>query len=105
MSYNVVVNQRQPQYTYNVLQRRCQPRPTIICIFYGGGRGGGGIRTVTLVGHASAVRLISYTKGVGRIRLFSFSKYGSAGQGWETGLAIQKRTEQKPQYHRAQAFP
>ena len=28
--YGVVANQRQPQYTYNVIQRRCQPRPTTI---------------------------------------------------------------------------
>ena len=33
--HSVVGNQRQRQYTYNVLQRRCQPRPTIICIFIG----------------------------------------------------------------------
>ena len=38
MFYSVVVNQRQPQCTYNVLQRRCQPRSSITCIFYGGGR-------------------------------------------------------------------
>ena len=37
MFYSVVANQRQPRYTYNVLQRRCQPRPTIICIYFNGG--------------------------------------------------------------------
>ena len=36
MFYSVVANQRQPGYACNVLQRRFQPRPTIICIFYGG---------------------------------------------------------------------
>ena len=39
MFYSVVANQCQPLYTYNVLQRRCQPRPAIICIFQ---RKGGG---------------------------------------------------------------
>ena len=44
MFYSVVTNQRQPQYTFNVLQRRCQPRPTIVCIYFKRGRGGGGGR-------------------------------------------------------------
>ena len=34
MFYSVVANQCQPQYTYNVLQRRCQPRPTIVYVVY-----------------------------------------------------------------------
>ena len=38
MFYSIVANQRQPQYTYNVLQRRCQPRPTILYIYSGRGR-------------------------------------------------------------------
>ena len=46
MFYSVVANQRQPQYTYNVLQRRCQPRPTVICIL-DGGAGEGGENTAT----------------------------------------------------------
>ena len=37
MLYSAVANQRQPQYTSNVVRRRCQTRPTIISIFYGGG--------------------------------------------------------------------
>ena len=44
MFYSVVTNQRQPQYTCYILQRRCQPRSTIIRIFLrgaGGGAGGG----------------------------------------------------------------
>ena len=43
MVYSVVANLRQPQNTYNVLQRRCQPRPTIICTgcVLGGGGGDG----------------------------------------------------------------
>ena len=42
MFYSVVTDQCQPQYTYNVLQRRCQPRLTIkyiyiyIYLFFGG---------------------------------------------------------------------
>ena len=40
MFYTVVADQRQPQYTHNGLQRRCQPRPTILYIKRGGrGRG------------------------------------------------------------------
>ena len=35
----VVANQRQPQYTYNVLQRGCQPRPTTIYVHCEGGEG------------------------------------------------------------------
>ena len=39
MFYSVFANQRQPQYTYNVLQRRCQRRPTLyIAKGAGGGR-------------------------------------------------------------------
>ena len=34
--YGVMSNQRQPQYTYNGLQRRCQPRPPIIYRVCGG---------------------------------------------------------------------
>ena len=37
MIYSVVANQRQPQYTFNASQSRCQPRPTIIYISRGGG--------------------------------------------------------------------
>ena len=40
--YSAVANQRQPQYTYNVLQRRCQPRPTIKYVYFRGGGGGWG---------------------------------------------------------------
>ena len=40
MFYSVVAHQRQPQYTYNVLQRRCQPRPTIKYLVYFNGGGG-----------------------------------------------------------------
>ena len=36
MFYSVIANQRQPQYTYNVLQRRYQPRPPILYILRGG---------------------------------------------------------------------
>ena len=46
MFYGVVANQRQPHYTCNVLQRRCQPRPTIMFIYIlgaGGGDRGGGV--------------------------------------------------------------
>ena len=33
MFYSIVANQRRPQqYTYHVLQRRCQPRPTIFSL-------------------------------------------------------------------------
>ena len=39
MVYNAVANQHQPRYTYNVLQRRCQPRPVIIYIYVRGGKG------------------------------------------------------------------
>ena len=42
MFYSVVANQRQPQYTCNILQRWCQPRSTIIRIFLRGAGGGGG---------------------------------------------------------------
>ena len=34
MFNSAVANQRQPQHTHNVLQRRCQPRLTIIYIIY-----------------------------------------------------------------------
>ena len=37
MFYSVSANQRQPQYTYNVSQRRRQPRLTIIYLLNGGG--------------------------------------------------------------------
>ena len=42
MVYSIVANQRQPQYTYSVLQPRCQQRPTIIYI-KGGSEGGRGV--------------------------------------------------------------
>ena len=44
MFSSVVANQRQPQHTYNVLQRRCQPRPTVTCICYGASVGGGEVK-------------------------------------------------------------
>ena len=44
MFYNAAANQRQSQYTCNYLQRRCQPRPTMICILYIVSAGGGGGR-------------------------------------------------------------
>ena len=36
MFYSIVASQRQPQYTHNVLQRRCQPRPTTMYMFLRG---------------------------------------------------------------------
>ena len=38
--YSVVANQRRHQYTCNVLQRRRQPRPTTIYVYFRGGGGG-----------------------------------------------------------------
>ena len=42
MFYSVVASQLQPIYKYNILQRRCQTRPTTIYILRGGIGGGGG---------------------------------------------------------------
>ena len=45
MFYSVVANQRQPQHAFSVLQRRRQPRQTIVIYIYvlsGGGAGGDG---------------------------------------------------------------
>ena len=52
MLYSVVANQRQPQYTHNVLQRRCQPRPTTTVDFKGGGVLHENIMSTSIATHA-----------------------------------------------------
>ena len=54
MFYSVVANQSQPQYTLNVLQRQCLPRPTII-FFVLGWRGEGGREIQTALGRINVV--------------------------------------------------
>ena len=86
MFYGVVASQRQPQYTCNVLQRRCQPRPTIIYIEGkgGGGREGGGLqKEISQEGYLKSRSLTRFSPGgfFKRVSSRGFPQEGNRNRG------------------------